>query len=116
MNKAQTKTEQRDRRRKRIRAKISGTATTPRLSVFKSNMHTSAQLIDDNKGVTLVASHSKLVKGKTNLEKSFAVGVDIAEKALAKKIIKVVFDRGGYAYTGSVKAVADGARKGGLKF
>lgn len=120
MNKSKLNTkgklQQRDRRRKRIRAKISGSATMPRLSVFKSNMHVSAQLIDDSKGVTLVASHSQAVKGKTPMEKATAVGVDIAEKAVAQKITKAVFDRGGYAYTGKVKAIAEGARSGGLTF
>jgi large subunit ribosomal protein L18 len=116
MNKAQTKTEQRERRKKRIRAKIFGTAEAPRLSVFKSNAHISAQLIDDEKGVTLAASHSKVVKGKTLTEKAHALGLDIAEKAKAKKISKAVFDRGGFSYTGKVKAIAEGAREGGLKF
>ena len=116
MKNIKTKTEQRSRRRKRIRAKISGTADMPRLSVFRSNMNISAQLIDDERGVTLVSSHSKLVKGKTQSEKAKAVGVDIAEKAKAAKITKVVFDRGGYAYTGKVKSVAEGARSAGLVF
>jgi large subunit ribosomal protein L18 len=116
MNKIKTKKEQRERRKKRIRAKISGTASSPRLSVFKSNMHISAQLIDDENGVTLAASHSKLVKGKTLTEKAKAVGIDIALKAKAKKINKAVFDRGGYTYTGKVKAIAEGAREGGLVF
>ncbi len=116
MNKSQVKTEQRERRKKRIRAKISGTATRPRLSVFKSNAHISAQLIDDVLGVTVAASHSKVVKGKTLMEKATALGQDIAEKALAKKITMVVFDRGGYSYTGKVKAIAEGARQGGLTF
>ena len=116
MKKSNTKVEQRERRKKRIRAKIFGTATAPRLSVFKSNAHISVQLIDDDKGVTLAASHSKLVKGKTLTEKAKAVGIDIAEKAKVKKISKAVFDRGGFSYTGKVKAVADGAREGGLVF
>lgn len=116
MNKAQTKTEQRERRKKRIRAKIFGTAIAPRLSVFKSNAHISAQLIDDTSGTTLAASHSKVVKGKTLMEKAKAVGLDIAEKAKAKKISKAVFDRGGFSYTGKVRAIAEGAREGGLIF
>jgi len=120
MNKAQTKTkgkrQQRERRKKRIRAKIFGTASIPRLAVFKSNAHISAQLIDDDKGVTLAAAHSKLVKGKTLTDKAMAVGVDIAEKAKVKKISKAVFDRGGFSYTGKIKAVAEGARSGGLIF
>ena len=116
MNKTLSKTAQRIRRKLRIRAKISGTETRPRLSVFKSNAHISAQLINDVTGVTLAASHSKIVSGKTLMEKSKAVGLDIAAKAKAKKISLAVFDRGGYSYTGNVKAIADGAREGGLEF
>jgi large subunit ribosomal protein L18 len=116
MKKTKTNIEQRTRRHRRIRAKISGTSEAPRLSVFKSNRYISVQLIDDEKGVTLAASHSKEAKGKTLLEKSTLVGKDIATKATAKKIKKVVFDRGGFIYTGCVKALAEGAREGGLKF
>jgi large subunit ribosomal protein L18 len=116
MKKSQIKTEKRNRRKKRIRAKISGTALIPRLAVFKSNMHISAQLIDDEKNVTVASAHSKTIKGKTLTEKAKAVGLEIAEKAKAKKIAKTVFDRGGFSYTGKIKAVADGAREGGLKF
>ncbi|MDP3763074.1 MAG: 50S ribosomal protein L18 [bacterium] len=97
----------RDRKRKKIRAKISGTATRPRLSVFKSNTAIYAQLVDDDKAVTLVsASGTDAIK----------VGAEIAKKALAKKIERVVFDRGGYIYTGKVLALAQSARKAGLKF
>lgn len=88
----------------------------PRLSVFKSNKHISAQLIDDTSAVTLAASHSRDMKGKNMMEKSALVGEDIAKKASAKKVKAVVFDRGGFKYVGNVKALADGARKGGLKF
>ncbi len=88
----------------------------PRLSVFKSNKHISAQLIDDLNGKTLVASHSREVKGKTMMEKSEMVGESLAKKAQAKKIKEVVFDRGGFIYTGNVRALAEGARAGGLKF
>lgn len=116
MNKTLSKTAQRIRRKLRIRAKISGTETRPRLAVFKSNMHVSAQLIDDTKGITLVSAHSKTMKGKTLSEKAFAVGKEIASKAKAKKIEAVVFDRGGFMYTGNIKAVAEGAREGGLTF
>ena len=111
-----SKTEQRIRRKARIRAKISGTKEMPRLAVFKSNRYISAQLIDDSSNVTLASAHSKTAKGKTLLEKSKNVGMDIAGLAKAKKISKAVFDRGGFQYTGCVKAVADGAREGGLKF
>jgi len=107
---------QRDRRQKRIRAKIFGTSEKPRLSVFRSNKYLSAQLINDEKGETLAAATSKNIKGKNVFEKARAVGLSIAEQAKTKKIVKVIFDRGGYLYTGSVAAIADGAREGGLKF
>ena len=116
MNKTKIKTEKRDRRHKRIRARISGTKEVPRLSVFKSNKHISAQIIDDLNFVTIASAHSREVKGKNMMEKSAKVGESIATKAKAKKITKVVFDRGGFVYTGNIKALADGARKGGLKF
>ncbi|MEI6843057.1 MAG: 50S ribosomal protein L18 [bacterium] len=110
------KKEKRERRKKRIRSRVFGTATKPRLSVFKSNRYISVQVIDDANSKTLLASHSKDIKSGTLLEKSKAVGVDIAKKALAKKISEVVFDRGGFKYVGCVKEVADGARSGGLTF
>ena len=104
------------RRRNRIRSKVSGTEAMPRLSVFKSNTSISAQIIDDTTSVTLVTAHSGKVRGKGMDEKASMVGKMIAEKAKAKKITKVVFDRSGFIYTGNVKALADGAREGGLKF
>lgn len=110
------KTAKRERRRKRIRAKIFGTAEKPRLSVFKSNKHISAQLIDDSKGTTLASATSKNAKGKSVLEKAKAVGALIALQAKEKKISSIVFDRSGYLYVGSVSALADGAREAGLKF
>ncbi|MBI4155699.1 MAG: 50S ribosomal protein L18 [Candidatus Zambryskibacteria bacterium] len=116
MKSSKVKKEKRNRRHARIRAKISGTKDLPRLSVFKSNKNISAQIIDDDKAKTLVSAHLREVKGKTMMEKSAKVGEIIAEKALAKKIKTVVFDRGGFIYTGNVKALADGARKGGLQF
>ena len=97
----------RDRRRKKIRAKISGTASCPRLCVFKSNTSLYAQLIDDDKAVTLATAQGV---------EADKVGIEIAKKALAKNIKKVVFDRSGYIYTGKVLALAHGARKAGLKF
>ena len=106
----------RTRRHKRIRSQIFGTKETPRLSVYKSNKHISAQLIDDSSSVTIASAHSREVKGKNMMEKSAQVGESVAQKAVAKKITKAVFDRGGFIYTGNVKALADGARKGGLKF
>ena len=116
MKSIQIKKEKRVRRHKRIRSHISGTAKVPRLSVFKSNKHISAQIIDDLNSLTIVSAHSREVKGKSLNEKSALVGQSIATKAKAKKISQVVFDRGGFIYTGNVKALADGARKGGLKF
>lgn len=110
------KTLQRDRRRKRIRAKIFGTSEKPRFSIFRSNKYISAQLIDDVKGETLASATSKGNKVKSVIEKAKAVGASIAEQAKAKKIVTAVFDRGGYLYTGSVAALADGAREAGLKF
>lgn len=107
---------QRDRRRKRIRAKVFGTPEKPRFSVFRSNKYISAQLIDDTKGATLISATSKNLKGKTALEKARAVGAEIAAKAKAAKIFKAVFDRSGYLYSGAVSAVADGAREAGLEF
>lgn len=106
MNKTK-KQQKRIRRHKRIRSKISGTSERPRLSIFKSNKWIYAQVIDDDKGVTLASS-----KG-ADADK---VGTDIAKVALAKKISTVVFDRGGNLYAGKISAVADSARKGGLKF
>ena len=114
--KTSPKTIKRQVRKNRIRAKVSGTADCPRLSVFKSNKFIYVELIDDENGVTLAASSGKSLKSKTKGEQAVAVGKDIAEKAKAKKISKAVFDRGGYIYTGRVQAVADAAREGGLKF
>ena len=88
----------RERRKKRIRAKVFGTAETPRFAVFKSNRHISAQLIDDVKGVTLAAATSKNIKGKNIKERAGAVGASIATQALAKKTGKAVFDRGGIVF------------------
>jgi large subunit ribosomal protein L18 len=116
MNKFQIKTEKRERRKKRIKARLFGDAQKPRLAVFKSNTAISAQIINDLSGVTLASSHSKLVSGKNLQEKSFNVGLDIAKKAKEKKIDKVKFDRGGFMYTGNIKNVALGAREGGLLF
>ena len=113
---------QRDRIRRRVRSKISGTADRPRLSVFKSSKHIYAQLIDDETGTTLASSSSlgKDIKteldGKPALDKATAVGKKIAEIAQSKNISTCVFDRSGYKYHGVVKAIADGAREGGLNF
>ena len=107
------------KRHKRVRAKISGTPECPRLCVFRSAKHIYAQIIDDVNGVTL-ASASTLEKDfgayGGNKEAAAKVGKLVAERALEKKIETVVFDRGGFIYTGRVKELADGAREGGLKF
>ena len=116
MKNTNVKKEKRIRRHTRIRRAVFGTAAKPRLSVFKSNKHIAAQLIDDENAVTLASSHSRAVSGKSLLQKAGMVGEDIAKKAAAKKIAAVVFDRGGFRYIGCVAAVAEGARKGGLKF
>ena len=114
----QSKNISRVRRHARVRAKISGTAEAPRLCLYRSNKNIEAQIIDDTKGVTLVSSSSMTLKleNGSNIEAAKAVGKDIAEKALAKKIKAVVFDRSGYIYHGRVKALAEAAREVGLKF
>ena len=112
-----TKQKKRYRRHNRVRAKVSGTTIRPRLSVFRSVKHIYAQLIIDEKGKTILAIDDRKIKGKkTKIDKALEVGKLIAKEAISKKIEKVVFDRGGYKYHGRVKAVADGAREGGLKF
>ncbi len=104
------------RRAARVRAKIAGTAERPRLSVFKSHRYIYAQLIDDTKGNTLVAFSSKEAKGKSPADRAKEVGLGLAKKAVAAKVKKVVYDRGGYLYAGKIKLVAEGAREGGLEF
>lgn len=110
------------KRHQRVRSKISGTAETPRMNVYRSLSHIYVQIIDDVAGITLVSCSTKekavaeSVKEKTKKEQSKFVGEQVAKKALEKGITKVVFDRGGYLYTGRVSAVADGARAAGLKF
>ncbi|MFC3160474.1 LSU ribosomal protein L18P [Chryseobacterium arachidis] len=116
---ALSKLEKRIRIKRRVRGKISGSSELPRLSVYKSNKEIYAQLIDDNSGKTL-ASASSREKGVdangTKSEVSAAVGKAIAAKAIAAGIENIVFDRNGFVYHGRVKALADGAREGGLKF
>ncbi len=102
---------QRERRKNRTRTVIRGTAERPRLSVFRSNTRISAQLIDDTTGKTLVSAHDK-----KNVAKAEALGMKIAEAGKKAGVAKAVFDRGAYKYHGNVKAVAEGARKGGLDF
>ena len=110
---------QRLKRHKRVRAKISGTPEMPRLNVFRSEANIYAQVIDDVNGVTLASASSldKAIEGYGgNIADATAVGKLVAERAKAKGIETVVFDRGGYLYHGRVKALAEGAREGGLKF
>ena len=116
-----SKNEARQRRKVRIRKKINGTPERPRLVVYRSNLHLYVQIVDDGSGATLVAT-STLAMGKTepgmHCNKSGAelVGKEVARLAKEKNISKVVFDRNGYLYHGRIKAVADGAREGGLEF
>ncbi len=110
------KTLARARRHNRSRSHMEGTSEIPRLAVFKSNRYIYAQAIDDNKGVTLAAATSLKEKKGTQLQKSEKVGEEVGKALLAKGIKAVVFDRGGFLYTGNVKAVAEGARKAGLNF
>ncbi|MFH1971394.1 MAG: 50S ribosomal protein L18 [Patescibacteria group bacterium] len=106
-----------EKRRERVRAKIIGSEKRPRLSVYRSNKSIFCQIVDDSKGKTFVsASLNEIKEGKTKTEKSALLGELIAKKALAKKIKKVVFDKSGYKFHGRVKALAEGARKGGLIF
>jgi large subunit ribosomal protein L18 len=120
MGNSAQKVQRRERIRKRLRAGIRGTAQRPRLSVFRSNSDIYAQLIDDEQGTT-IASCSSRVKSiasqpGTKVETSRLVGLELAKAAKEKGVESVVFDRGGYLYHGRVKALADGAREGGLKF
>ena len=115
------KYERRQIRRYRIRNRVSGSAGRPRLSVFRSSIHIYAQIIDDQTGVTLAQASSRddiksLVEGAGKVGKSMAVGKLLAQRAKEKGIAAVAFDRGGYLYHGRVKALADGARAGGLNF
>lgn len=109
-------------RHARVRKKIGGTAERPRFDVYRSNMHIYVQVIDDVAGKTLAAASTvekeigKMVEGKSKTEAAKIVGAEAAKRAIATGITEVVFDRGGYIYTGRVAAVADGAREAGLKF
>jgi large subunit ribosomal protein L18 len=108
-----------DRRKTRTRAKVKGTTARPRLSIFRSNKHVYAQLIDDVKKQTLTGASETELKLAQNSNKSGRakeIGLLIAKKAATKKVTAVVFDKGAYKYHGRVKAVAEGAREGGLKF
>ncbi|MGH7531329.1 MAG: 50S ribosomal protein L18 [Gemmatimonadales bacterium] len=120
IRKIKTAADTRYRRHLRVRKKVQGTPERPRLVVFRSSKHIYAQLVDDQRGVTLAGaadtSDGVQVDGKGKVARSFALGRFIAAKARERGIVRVVFDRGGYQYHGRVKAVADGARKEGLEF
>jgi large subunit ribosomal protein L18 len=115
-NKVTKKNELRLRRKLRIRKKVSGTAERPRLSVFRSARHITAQVIDDVAGKTIVAVHSYEVGSRANKDVCMKVGKDLAARCKAVKINAVVFDKNGYRYHGRVAALAAGAREGGLDF
>jgi large subunit ribosomal protein L18 len=118
MGKTAPKLTQRARIRRRVRGKVSGTTARPRLSVFRSNKYIYAQVIDDVRGHTLAQASSREdgLDGASRLERSKAVGQRLAERAKAAGVAAVVFDRGGYRYHGNVRALAEGAREGGLQF
>ena len=117
MNRQKQKNLKRTIRHKRVRSRVSGDASAPRLAIFKANRHIYAQVIDDNEGKTLAAASSLEVKTKAKKsELAKEVGKLVAGKAMAKNIKKVRFDRGGFAYHGRIKALAEGAREGGLEF
>jgi large subunit ribosomal protein L18 len=119
IRKIKTQADRRARRHLRVRKRVRGTAARPRLVVFRSSKHIYAQVVDDDRGVTLVgasdSSEGIQIEGTGKTAKSLALGRLIAARAKEKGIAAVVFDRGGYQYHGRVKAVADGARKGGLE-
>ena len=107
----------RTRRHNRIRAKVAGTSTRPRLAIYKSNRYLHAQIIDDSKGTTLVSGSTQvLAKEAKKMDAAKMLGVELAKRAKAAGITEVVFDRGGFRYTGRVAAVAEAAREGGLTF
>jgi large subunit ribosomal protein L18 len=114
------KVARRTRIRYGIRSKVSGTAVRPRVSIFRSNKEIYAQIIDDVAGHTLCAASSReqeiKTQGGTKAEQAKHVGTSLAQRALAKGVDSVIFDRGGYLYHGRIKSLADGAREGGLKF
>lgn len=116
MDKAAQKVASRTRRHARVRARVSGSAARPRLAVFRSNRYVYAQLINDEKGVTVAAIDSRKVSGAKTSDRATEVGKAIAAAAGKLGITEAVFDRGGFKYQGIIAAVADGARAGGLKF
>jgi large subunit ribosomal protein L18 len=111
-----SKVTKRTRRHARIRARVIGTDARPRLAVFRSNRFIYAQLISDESGKTLLSADSRTAKGASARERAHEVGTTIAQAAKAKGITAAVFDRGGFQYQGTIAALADGAREGGLTF
>ena len=111
-----TKPQRRLKRRRRVRAKVVGTAERPRISVFRSNRGISAQLVDDLNGRTLAAAQWTEFRGAKKAEQAEQVGKALAERAKSAGVEQAVFDRGGYQYHGRVKALAEAAREGGLAF
>ncbi len=120
MIKKVSRNEMRVERHKRIRKDLSGTAERPRLNIFRSNANITAQIIDDEKGITLVSASTRdkdlNIANGGNAEAAKLIGAEIAKRAKKAKIDKVVFDRGGYLYHGRVKALAEAARENGLEF
>ncbi|MCF7795293.1 50S ribosomal protein L18 [Patescibacteria group bacterium] len=117
MNWHKFRQQKRDRIHKKVRKKINGTAERPRLSVYRSNTNMYAQIIDDEKSITILSANAKELKSKgTKKELAKELGVLIAKKAKDKKITKIVFDRGAFRYHGRVRALAEGVREGGLEF
>ncbi len=106
----------RKRRHQRVRSRVMGSATRPRLSVYRSNRHLHAQLIDDEKGVTLASVSTSAFKKGNKVTQAKEAGLALAKVAKEKKVTKVVFDRGGFKYAGRIQAIAEGAREGGLGF
>ena len=122
MFKKQDKNKARQKKQISVRSKVSGTSSRPRLNVYRSLTNIYAQIIDDEKGVTLCSASTaekniaNKIAGKTKVEQAFIIGKEIGQKALKKGISEVVFDRAGYIYTGRVQKLAEGAREAGLKF
>ena len=116
MKKLQIKSQKFARRKARVRAKVHGTEERPRLSIFKSHKYIYAQIVNDDKGHTLVSAHTMDSKAKSPVERAQELGALLAKKAKESKITKVVFDRGGYIYHGRVRHLAEAARQAGLKF
>lgn len=110
------KVQARQRRHARVKAKVFGTGSRPRLVVFRSTKDTYAQLVDDQTKKTIISSSTLKIKKGTKSEKAKEAGIELAKKALEAKITSIIFDRAGYKYHGRTKALAEGAREGGLKF